>query len=216
MTAPKKREQIPQSVRFSVFRRDNFTCVYCGRSSPEVVLHADHAKSVAEGGLDIEANLVTACSDCNFGKGRRSETVRQTVKDGNGLVGLFGLQLHSDGKAKCVFRVDAAVGEDYLCSFFSAMDGDVYEKRIEDIGLLHKSPLFVSREDAEIRSLAINWEITDYQARMCCYGDRVPSDFNNKWKFGSHDYYVEYLAQVSEEDLSLWRAVEEGLKEARL
>jgi 5-methylcytosine-specific restriction endonuclease McrA len=29
-------------TRFEVFKRDDFTCQYCGRKSPDVVLEADH------------------------------------------------------------------------------------------------------------------------------------------------------------------------------
>src|SRR2546429_2916605 len=32
--------------RFEVFARDNFTCVYCGRKPPDVVLQAEHKISV--------------------------------------------------------------------------------------------------------------------------------------------------------------------------
>lgn len=52
-----------------MFKRDHFTCVYCGRSAPEVVLHVDHVLPVSEGGTNDVGNLVTACADCNLGKG---------------------------------------------------------------------------------------------------------------------------------------------------
>lgn len=56
------------SVRFDVFKRDDFTCVYCGRRPPEVTLEVDHLLPRAEGGGDQPENLVTACWDCNRGK----------------------------------------------------------------------------------------------------------------------------------------------------
>lgn len=59
---------VPSGMRFEVFRRDNFKCVYCGRSAPEVQLQADHKipwKVVRR--HEVE-NLVTACRDCNSGK----------------------------------------------------------------------------------------------------------------------------------------------------
>jgi hypothetical protein len=55
-------------VRFEVFKRDKFTCGYCGRHPPDVLLHVDHITAVANGGTDDPLNLVTACSDCNLGK----------------------------------------------------------------------------------------------------------------------------------------------------
>lgn len=66
-----EREAIPKSVRFEVFKRDLFKCQYCGRSSPEVILHIDHIHPVAEGGDNYITNLITACADCNLGKGAR-------------------------------------------------------------------------------------------------------------------------------------------------
>jgi hypothetical protein len=57
------------SVRFDVFKRDGFTCAYCGRKPPEVTLEVDHIIPRAEGGDDAVDNLTTACMDCNRGKG---------------------------------------------------------------------------------------------------------------------------------------------------
>lgn len=59
---------ISPTLRFAVFRRDAFKCSYCGRRSPDVVLHVDHIIPVAKGGPDDVMNLVTACVDCNRGK----------------------------------------------------------------------------------------------------------------------------------------------------
>jgi hypothetical protein len=58
-------------TRFEIFKRDRFTCVYCGRKPPEVLLEADHLIPRAAGGSDDEDNLVTACWDCNRGKSDR-------------------------------------------------------------------------------------------------------------------------------------------------
>lgn len=54
--------------RFSVFRRDNFTCLYCGRTPPAVVLEVDHVHPRSKGGDDSLPNLATSCFDCNRGK----------------------------------------------------------------------------------------------------------------------------------------------------
>lgn len=66
-----KRKTIPKKTRFEVFKRDKFTCQYCGAKAPDVVLHVDHITPVAEGGDNDIMNLVTACEDCNLGKGAR-------------------------------------------------------------------------------------------------------------------------------------------------
>lgn len=67
-----KRKAISKSQRFEIFRRDSFTCQYCGRSAPEVILEVDHLIPVAHGGTNDNLNLVTACRDCNRGKGIKS------------------------------------------------------------------------------------------------------------------------------------------------
>jgi hypothetical protein len=60
---------ISKALRFLVLRRDNYTCRYCGRSAPEVVLHVDHVVPRIKGGRNKLGNLITACFDCNMGKG---------------------------------------------------------------------------------------------------------------------------------------------------
>ena len=62
---------LSKTLRFEVFKRDKFTCQYCGKKAPDVVLHADHIHPKAEGGTDDPLNLTTACVDCNQGKGKR-------------------------------------------------------------------------------------------------------------------------------------------------
>jgi hypothetical protein len=59
---------ISKKNRFEVFKADNFTCVYCGRTPPDVTLEVDHIIPKSKGGEDIQENLLTACFDCNRGK----------------------------------------------------------------------------------------------------------------------------------------------------
>lgn len=65
------RQSIGPKLRFEVFKRDSFTCQYCGSKAPEVVLQVDHIHPVAEGGDADIMNLVTSCQTCNGGKGAR-------------------------------------------------------------------------------------------------------------------------------------------------
>lgn len=62
------RKDVSPGVRFKVLERDSFTCQYCGRSAPDVVLHVDHVVPVSKGGSNDPSNLVTACETCNLGK----------------------------------------------------------------------------------------------------------------------------------------------------
>jgi hypothetical protein len=68
-------------TRFDVFKRDSFTCRYCGRTSPDVVLEVDHIVPVCEGGSDDEINLATSCWECNRGKTGEPLTTTMTGED---------------------------------------------------------------------------------------------------------------------------------------
>jgi hypothetical protein len=55
--------------RFEVFKRDSFTCQYCSSKPPLVPLEVDHILPICKGGKNDIDNLITACFDCNRGKG---------------------------------------------------------------------------------------------------------------------------------------------------
>lgn len=63
------RQPMSKKLRFDVFKRDGFICQYCGNCPPAVVLEVDHINPVANGGKNSVDNLITACFDCNRGKG---------------------------------------------------------------------------------------------------------------------------------------------------
>ena len=63
------------SVAFSrrnVFKRDRFTCQYCGRQPGENELTIDHIVPRAQGGVSSWANCVLACVACNSRKADRT------------------------------------------------------------------------------------------------------------------------------------------------
>lgn len=80
MATRKKRVGLSVKVRFEVFKRDKFTCQYCGAKAPDVLLNADHIKPVASGGSSDLVNLVTSCVSCNSGKGARELSDDSAVK----------------------------------------------------------------------------------------------------------------------------------------
>lgn len=69
------RTKISKKTRFEVFKRDGFQCQYCGDVPPKVVLEIDHIQAVSVCGSDDQDNLITACFDCNRGKGARDVSV---------------------------------------------------------------------------------------------------------------------------------------------
>lgn len=75
-----RRKAIPKKIRFEVLKRDKFTCQYCGKSAPDVVLEIDHIKPVSKGGNNDIMNLVTSCKDCNLGKSNIELSDNSVVK----------------------------------------------------------------------------------------------------------------------------------------
>ena len=60
---------VSKRTRFEVLKRDDHTCQYCGASAPDATLHVDHVMPKSLGGSNKPDNLLTACKDCNTGKG---------------------------------------------------------------------------------------------------------------------------------------------------
>ncbi|WP_446008353.1 HNH endonuclease [Candidatus Electrothrix sp.] len=60
------RKSLSKKLRFEVFKRDSFTCQYCGKVAPNVILEVDHIEPVSKGGSNELLNLITSCYDCNI------------------------------------------------------------------------------------------------------------------------------------------------------
>jgi hypothetical protein len=114
--------RVSLATRFATLKRDNFTCVYCGRRPPDVQLHVDHARSIAAGGSNDGDNLVAACEGCNQGKGSGSEDSRAEIAAEPPGAGLRGLYFHTFRDGLVVFqgrveRLDAGLVVVRLYSF---------------------------------------------------------------------------------------------------
>jgi 5-methylcytosine-specific restriction endonuclease McrA len=65
-------------TRREVFRRDNYTCQYCGRR--DTSLTVDHILPKHLGGQHVWTNVVAACPGCNHRKGgRRLDEVHMSL-----------------------------------------------------------------------------------------------------------------------------------------
>lgn len=62
------RIALSKKTRFEIFKRDGFTCQYCGKQPPDTVLEVDHINPVINGGDNDPMNLITSCFGCNRGK----------------------------------------------------------------------------------------------------------------------------------------------------
>jgi hypothetical protein len=63
---PPGRQPMDPDLRWTVFRRDGYACVWCGSDSD---LTIDHIHPVALGGTNDISNLQTLCRTCNSRKG---------------------------------------------------------------------------------------------------------------------------------------------------
>jgi 5-methylcytosine-specific restriction enzyme A len=64
----KRSRYISKSIRVAALHRDNYRCVFCGRTSKQVELQIDHILPFSKGGSNEIDNLQTLCIDCNLGK----------------------------------------------------------------------------------------------------------------------------------------------------
>lgn len=75
-----ERKSLSKKLRFEVFKRDSFTCQYCGSKAPDKVLEIDHIQPVSKGGKNELMNLITSCFDCNRGKSNRKISDKSVVE----------------------------------------------------------------------------------------------------------------------------------------
>ena len=61
-----KHQKVPLN-RENIYKRDNYTCVYCPENDKKL-LTIDHVIAKAKGGQNTWENLVTACKSCNGDK----------------------------------------------------------------------------------------------------------------------------------------------------
>jgi len=69
-----QRKPLSKRIRFEIFKRDGFTCIYCGSKPPSVILEVDHILAYSKGGKDSMDNLATSCFECNRGKSNKDLT----------------------------------------------------------------------------------------------------------------------------------------------
>jgi len=65
------KTKVPFSKR-NIMVRDDFKCVYCGKTAEEGHLTIDHVIPKSKGGKSTWENCVTSCKPCNARKGHRS------------------------------------------------------------------------------------------------------------------------------------------------
>jgi hypothetical protein len=67
------RGDVWQDICARIFKRDNYTCTYCGVRGG--ALECDHMMPISRGGSNDDDNLTTACKPCN--RAKRAMTVQE-------------------------------------------------------------------------------------------------------------------------------------------
>jgi len=65
--------------REEIFKRDNYTCIWCKKRFNSKNLEVDHIVPLVEGGSNKEKNLATSCSECNKRRGMESAGINKKV-----------------------------------------------------------------------------------------------------------------------------------------
>ena len=65
-------DYVPPLNNETLFKRDDYLCLYCGLTLPAQLLSRDHIRPFSRGGEDIWTNVVTACRRCNNAKASRT------------------------------------------------------------------------------------------------------------------------------------------------
>jgi len=68
-----KKVHPSSAVIMQVYKRDKFTCVYCGISGQDAELQCDHIHPISKGGSNHVSNLRTSCRKCNQAKGDKTD-----------------------------------------------------------------------------------------------------------------------------------------------
>jgi hypothetical protein len=72
----KSTRQVDEWMRWAVWRRDKFTCVYCGETNKAMTV--DHVLAQELGGETVVENMVTSCRWCN--KQKANKTIPEWLK----------------------------------------------------------------------------------------------------------------------------------------
>lgn len=74
------------SLRLAVLSKDNFHCVFCGKSPATDLgtkLHIDHMEAFSKGGKSTLENLQTLCEECNLGKSNKNIILKKRSLQNN-------------------------------------------------------------------------------------------------------------------------------------
>jgi hypothetical protein len=163
---------IPLSVRFQILERDSFTCRFCGKRAPETELEVDHIFPRSKGGTDDTSNLVTACRDCNRGKGDRTIDLSQT--DWNNLLGKWFHTLCPEGLVQQQGQIVGSLGHGYyVMRTFDWFVGSETRRNVVHVSEIHKGKWAIYESDEQMREHYENAiGVRSHEGVSCPCGDK--------------------------------------------
>lgn len=160
-----KRRPLTKKSRFEIFKRDQFTCVYCGSTPPAVTLEVDHVIPVSSGGENEIDNLVCSCFDCNRGKGKNNlDSIPETINE----KAEYAKEREGQIKEyrKLIKRVRARKSRDVKAV------NDVFKTYFEDRGLTDKFKRSIKYNFVEKIDVT---DLTEYMHQSCNRFDDDPN-----------------------------------------
>lgn len=176
---------LSKRTRFEIFKRDNFTCQYCGSRPPDVVLEVDHIHPRSKGGDNDTINLITACADCNRGKSDR--VLREmTVRPDADLKYLESQQEIAEARRYIASRDEGRVLQERLIGLL----GDTWDEQIgykqPDHGTWVRWLKFASPEQIE--------------EAICKLGSKLSRQYGFRLNCGADHYISGILKRMVAED----------------
>ena len=141
---------ISLGMRFTILERDSFTCRFCGKRAPETELEVDHVMPRSKGGSDDTSNLVTACRDCNRGKGDRTIDLSRT--DWNALLGKWFHTVCSGGRVQKQGQIIGSLGHGfYVVRHFGWFVGEETNRQVVHVTDMRKGGWAFYESDDSMR-----------------------------------------------------------------
>lgn len=161
---------ISKRIRFEVFKRDGFRCQYCGKTPPGVTLEVDHINPKSKGGADDINNYITACFDCNRGKGaRKLDQVPTTLSEQDKLLIEREEQIREHEKLRAsIKRREQRIAREVAAIFKSGYPGYKLSDRFIKVSLLRFIRLLPSANIKDYMQQAISY-IPDDSDRAVSY-----------------------------------------------
>lgn len=120
------RKPLSKKIRFGIFKRDYFICQYCGGTPPSKVLEVDHIHPVKDGGDNSDDNLITACFDCNRGKGaEKLSVIPSTMAEKSAILKEKKAQLVAYEKQQRKHKDDLIDRIESIAEYFEGLTGAV-------------------------------------------------------------------------------------------